>query len=243
VLFHSDESRNLRENFVVECNNEPRIRGAIQSRTQEALDAEYLNKSCSLYLNPIKDLPWTLVIFRDEQKLQTILLESSYGVFVLCAGSLLLLFGLIALLAVFMKDRGWLWPDAGRRDRYKIAAAVNLIAGTLSLWLLAKRDSDQTILLGTLLVPVCTLLATWIILHFPKPKPQGPGPGDAVWYCVALGSLLVAGSVLPTGQFFRLIFDKETGLLVRRGQMDFAKTGREETPIWSGIDDWENGSW
>ena len=229
VLFHSDEGRNLRENFIVECNNNPKIRRAIQGRTAEALDAEYLSKSCSLFLSPIQDLPWTLVIFREEQKLQTLLLETSFAVLILYTFALVILFGAVTALVLLTRDRRWLWPDAWRRNRYQILTAVNLLFGAIFLWVLPKSASIQTVLVEALLVPAITLFGNWLILRFSKPllpesrRPRNPARGDVVWYCAALASLIVAASVVPTGRFFALIFNGETELLVRRGQMHFAK--------------------
>ncbi|HXU09412.1 MAG TPA: hypothetical protein VN743_10490, partial [Blastocatellia bacterium] len=52
VLFHSDDSKNLLENFFEECRNDRGLRAATQARISDSLDVKYLGRDHSAYVTP-----------------------------------------------------------------------------------------------------------------------------------------------------------------------------------------------
>jgi len=57
VLFHSDQSKNLQENFLIESNQNPRLQGAIKYRTNETVPIIYNERHWFARIVPMKDKP------------------------------------------------------------------------------------------------------------------------------------------------------------------------------------------
>ncbi|HSP88727.1 MAG TPA: cache domain-containing protein, partial [Ignavibacteriaceae bacterium] len=57
VLFHSNNDRNLVENFLDETDNSKFLSAAISSRTKERITTSYWGKTSRVLINPIKGLP------------------------------------------------------------------------------------------------------------------------------------------------------------------------------------------
>jgi hypothetical protein len=121
VLFHSDERRNLRENFFEECNRDPKLRAAVLGRLTGQFDSYYARRLHSLYATPIPDLPWSLIVFRDEQVLGTAHVEM-----VTLAVLLFLNYGLLLALAYILahligggRFAAWLWPNEKRAGSWR----------------------------------------------------------------------------------------------------------------------------
>jgi hypothetical protein len=129
VLFHSDERRNLRENFLNETDRDERVRACLLSRTANSFDTRYGNKMHHIRLQPFREFPeWTLAVFRDDRPL--VYLQRT----TLVAASILLVFAMAALLLVgglavwayiltcsfqgkAVRFRSWLWPTSARKRR------------------------------------------------------------------------------------------------------------------------------
>lgn len=66
VLIHSNERRSLRENFFVETDQNELIRNLIGAGEVGYVEGQYWGKNTSFYVQPIKNIPWTLVVYRDQ---------------------------------------------------------------------------------------------------------------------------------------------------------------------------------
>ncbi len=74
VWFHSNKERNLRENFIQECDNSKKISAAIYANISKPININYYNKPRRAYICPIDRLPLYLVTYYDkdaEQSYQT----------------------------------------------------------------------------------------------------------------------------------------------------------------------------
>ncbi|MEN8116791.1 MAG: hypothetical protein ABFS16_07415 [Bacteroidota bacterium] len=67
VLFHSEESKNLHENFLVESNNHPRITGAIKYRTTETVRINYNERTWLARIVPMHEKPFYHVTLLNLQ--------------------------------------------------------------------------------------------------------------------------------------------------------------------------------
>jgi hypothetical protein len=54
VIFHSDFTRNLRENFFAETDQDMQIRSRVQMRAEGALGANYMGRSHRMYIRPMR---------------------------------------------------------------------------------------------------------------------------------------------------------------------------------------------
>jgi hypothetical protein len=166
VIFHSDEVKNLEEQFFSECENNRWLRAEVYARTDKLIDADYLGKGHRLYVSPIADTPWTLVTFVDKRMARTINLEVITLSFLLYLLFALLVLAAISLISLprmihvfsgryFRTQRDgirWLWPNPDRALHYKLLiVSYGLIA---SIFLLILRVGSEWFLLGC-----CVLLS------------------------------------------------------------------------------------
>src|SRR5207244_8773044 len=75
VLFHSDLSRPLVENFVEECDRNRLLQAHLRPRASEWINAAYMGRAHRLYVVPLSQLPWTLIVFRDKELGRTATVE------------------------------------------------------------------------------------------------------------------------------------------------------------------------
>jgi hypothetical protein len=252
VLFHSDERRNLRENFFEECNGDPKLRVAVLGRLTGRFDTYYARRLHSLYATPIPDLPWSLIVFRDEQILGTahvemvtlaVLLFLNYGL------GLALVY-IVAHLIGGRRAAAWLWPNEKRAGTYALLALANLALALAFGAVILFCDSAEAIVVSALVFPVLGLLLALVVLAAWSSK---PGSIEAFarlrqWrysyrlgYVVSLSLLLLLVSVLPMMAFFKVTFDSELRLLARQAQLQLsADLESRASRVWrelSGLED------
>lgn len=149
VLFHSDEQRNLRENFLTECGNPADLRGRLYGRTSDWLNASYFQKPHRMFITPLKGLPWSLVVFYDKTRLELaeISIASMAGLLFLIYSCTLLLMAVALRLTLGGSAFQWLWPRPSSLASYWLLAGLFLILilmlGGIVLW-----NPDPTITLG-----------------------------------------------------------------------------------------------
>lgn len=177
VLFHSDEQRNLRENFFEECENNHRLLAAVAGRTTDQFDGSYFQQRQNLRVSPLADLPWSLVVFRAEKPLQVAHIEVvsvAGGWFLIYATGLLLGFG---ALRIFRGQRAarWLWPRPDLAATYRWVATCNLALLSLgAIVALLNFDPWVTLAVGVVL-PAAGLVGTRLVLRRHPIAPRWPG--------------------------------------------------------------------
>ncbi|HEU5180794.1 MAG TPA: hypothetical protein VFW45_08375 [Candidatus Polarisedimenticolia bacterium] len=125
LLFHSDSKRVLVEDFFAECDQSRALRARVSARAADWVDVSYTGRGHRLYVTPMKDVPWTLVTFRDKEIECTAnleLLSASIILYLLYACLLLL----PALILCFSGPE-WMWHDARRAPAERQLLAANLV--------------------------------------------------------------------------------------------------------------------
>ncbi len=121
VLLHSDSRRALADNLFDELSQPRRLRAALESRTDRAIESDYLSRPHRLWIRPMRGLPWTVVTFFDKEVLRTANLEVLTQAIVI--GTLyLVVFYLIPSVIYLSRRRrhtSWLWPDGSKLRLYK----------------------------------------------------------------------------------------------------------------------------
>lgn len=236
VLFHSDDSKNLLENFFEECRNDRGLRAATQTRISESLDVKYLGRDHSACVTPIEGLPWTLVVFRDKYILRTMNLETmTLAAYLILAYAVVLTLAL-AFTFIFVpgsKERlKAIWPLKQHRDRYKQMFIVNS-ALFLMCVLLTAISNRQGFLYAILFPSIAIAHSLWLL---GRRKPKLLKLPDLSWfsewrraYTLALASMLAVGCVAPTFAFFKLMRDEQIKVFLRHGQMSLATKLLERT--------------
>ncbi len=238
VLFHSDETRNLREHLFKETDNNPELRSAVYGRRAAWMDVSYLGTGHRLYVKPVAELPWSLVVYENKQALRTVNLELLSVSLILFVVYFVLMLGAhwLAGLAVrrFGSDgRGLtvcLWPDPEKTGVYYRIAVLNSLLGLV--FVLLSFKSDATLRAMAWLVLPTGLLHGVIALRVGSGQSRLAGlPGQdqrksmvfRSAYRLAVFSHLVLVGVLPAVVFFMSGYDYETGLLIKHGQLKLAR--------------------
>jgi len=104
VWFHHDKHRNLKENFVEECDNDDLLKAAIYSQTPRQLDLQYYNKKHSAYIHPISNVPLYLVTYYDFQNEKSFQLQTFSLTFLFYSILLVVLFFQILTFFIMKAD-------------------------------------------------------------------------------------------------------------------------------------------
>ncbi len=231
VIFHSDFTRNLRENFFAETDQDMQIRSRVQMRTEGALGANYMGRSHRMYVRPMQpnaDEVWSVIVFRDLRLEQTMNLE------VLSVATIMFLgYALVAALAAGLtlwvkKGRGaarWLWPDSRKTAIYRKLTILNGVA-ILLLLVLSEIPMKLALLFCAVCIPTGVLVWNLVAL---KGEAERSSPVDAAkektptrWqlrYAGTCATLLAAVAVLPCLSFFKVAWDFEQKLFIERSQL------------------------
>jgi hypothetical protein len=223
VLFHTDSSRSLTENFFQESEDSPRLKSLVVGRDSGTLTARYLGRGHRFYVTPLDLAPfgdprWSLVVFQADAVSETANLETinlAVSMFVLYAFALAAIW---AALAFFRPDavRKMLWPIHARESRYRHAAMVGTAVGLACMVALAFGTSG-VLIAGVAAAIVCALAVMFGIVH------AGPEPPreSSTWlpgFLWARASLLFLLASVPAALCFQAAYAFHTDLLVRRAQ-------------------------
>jgi hypothetical protein len=184
VLFHSDLERMLKEDFLVETDQDRHLRSAVFARRSETMPIRYWGEDYFARTTPVRGLPWTIVVLQDMRILRAVNVDWISTTLVM----ILLYVGLLALALVMIAAvrpsyrAAWVWPDPQRHWDYRILsrAYVALLTGfILAVW--GLRSSPQLIELAYSL-PALALVLAYLKLHR---RPSGR------IFALAAGSLLL----------------------------------------------------
>lgn len=186
VLFHSDGRRNLRENFVEECNKAALVRELIQSRSTRFEKIFYYGQDRLMHFSPLQDLPYTAVILYDSDAyISTLSNEVTFTLFMLCYLTL----GIVLLIVIpflvgrrpsLLKrqkiDLRWLRPHTGQQ-KFTLLLLVLLVPVTLAAGQFITEGllyyfsggslglSSGTLLYVSFAFPVLTVMLTGAAAH------------------------------------------------------------------------------
>ncbi len=160
VLFHSDTSRNLEENFFVEADQNRELRSAVFARTSASLNLTYGGLDHRAHVTPVPDRPWMLVTLRDKEPGRVLNLEmmaSSVWLAILYVAVLLSL-GVGALLLRPSYRVPWLWPDRRQGSAYADLMVVLPLFIAAFAVALARLTGDALLVAASVLPLLATLV-------------------------------------------------------------------------------------
>jgi hypothetical protein len=229
VVFHSDTTRNLRENFFAETDLNPDLRSCVRMRSEGAVTANYIGRPHRMWVLPMtaanQDGLWTIVIFRDlhlEEVLNLEMLSLAGFLFLIYAAAITLV-----LICVHWMRRGqssvWFWPDSHKARQYRWIAVTNLVAVVLLLLLSHFVQRSLTLLLWAAVIPAAALVLTVVMAGrrddlqaLPDEPDQSASNQWQSAYFQAAATLVMLIAVLPCICFFRVAANFEQRLLVKR---------------------------
>jgi hypothetical protein len=235
VLFHSDEARNLGENFFQECDNDPALRAEVIGRTGQSLNVRYLGEDHSVLVTTIPDFPdWSLLVFRNKQPLRGAFLEliSLVSLLFLIYTILLLIgFSIFYLVNVNNERRVWLWPSKKKTEIYFQSFLMLLGLSVLSV-ALAIRLHGQYLVWVSALIGLVSALAFFAILFLGNTR-FWPGFLQKIFHYPAklanhhllfvlnVTFLLVVIAILPAAAFFKYAYETQMKLFIKQAQFTF----------------------
>jgi hypothetical protein len=155
VLFHSDQRRAMFENLFDDEGLADRLRAALAARSDASFHAHYQTRPHQVHVHLLRDIPWAIVTFADDEILRTQHIEMLAQTAILITLYLLLAV-LGTLLYIFVHGREpplWVWPRREEKYRVLYAGTVWTLGAQLILSLLAVD-----VLRGEVLALACLLL-------------------------------------------------------------------------------------
>jgi hypothetical protein len=236
VVFHSAEKLHLGENLFEECDNNQVLRAAVLGRWKQSLTTSYFGRGHSVYVEPLENFPWTLVVFNEKDSLRTTFSE----ILSLCLVLFLSYFAVLCLLLLTLyvlnrnsNDRStWLWPDQYKRSFYVEAVFLNSVLFLLSSFAVYVLPGLWKLCLPTLIGLVAVALTFWRFKraerNVQEEKPRWFDFRTA--YVVNVTLLFCLASILPAYACFKIAYLQEMKLFIENGQLKLADdmAAREE---------------
>jgi hypothetical protein len=166
VVYHSEAQRIGYENLFVECDQNPALRSAVLGRRGTRVETSYWGDNTEMYVRPLKNSPWTLVVFRAKRFVRVLNEETVLLTLMpLVVSSLpyLIVYGVILLIAPRYRAPS-LWPDPNRRGDYVRLARLYLILGAtygLAIYVFAPSALAPMVFL----FPAQAIVSTYVLLH------------------------------------------------------------------------------
>lgn len=107
VWFHSDIKRNLKENFISECNENKHLSAAIYRNIPRAISVDYYNNPYRIHISPIDQLPLYLITFYNQKAERSFQAQViSLTLLQLCVLFFMLFLQTVALLLINRRFQG-----------------------------------------------------------------------------------------------------------------------------------------
>ena len=234
VVFHSDVTRNLRENFLAEADLDPNLQSRVEMRSEGPVTANYMGRPHRMYVLPMaagdQGGRWVIVIFRDlhmEEVMNLEILSLVSILFVIYAVATILLVSIAGWIWGIKSGRRWFWPDSRLSAMYRHVALVNGLSVTLLL-VLSHLVSGLALLICAMLIPAAVLtfnIATAGRRKSPE-SARAPEQADPLrWesnYFAAAATLVLAVAVLPCLSLFKVAANFEHRLLIENTLLKLA---------------------
>lgn len=137
VLYHSDTTKNLNENFIAENSAKQKLNGLITSQGIDFFKADYGGESYDFYARPLQQLPYYVLVFESSSfKNMMDIKIFSFSFYMLIVFFFALIIQLLFIFVLCRKqsffekqyfDISWIRPDSRYHHEYNIAVALNCI--------------------------------------------------------------------------------------------------------------------
>ncbi len=220
VLFHSDRLRNLNEDFVLETDNNRRLRAEMSAHSAEPLNISYWGSEYRAYLRPMT-LPGMYVVTLSKKE-RAWAINREWVVVALLFGTVYLALWLVAAALTLWRDSSWVWPDPARVRKYAIVsllcAALILVAGV------SARRSDYMLQLALgIAIPLIGWLASYLILKHRPERGRSGRREPVLAYSTAAVLLLVLIGVVPGVLLFLASYQLHARSYIKNSQLIVAQ--------------------
>lgn len=183
VMFHQDRRLNLNENFFSECSVAKRVKAAIFNMASDFIPSIlYQGKKRDIYIKPMTNIPWTIIVFRDQginnsrnmKTLSRSILRYAPYFMILMALLLLYIFIISIQKGVsriqkkpFYHKTQWIWPNKQLRFKYTYLAFFNLLCFAM---LVISIVTTTTPYRPFLYLPLINLILAYLVIRFELTK-------------------------------------------------------------------------
>ncbi len=174
VLFHSDKTRNMRENFLQESEGNRELSAAVFGHsTPGSLTIRYRGKDYRALVLPITGLsqaPWSLIVYRDLTSVRTLDLQSMTMAFTLF---LMFLTGPALCIAAWCLIRRprfapeFVWPNPARMATYRYLIGLYAVLIVVFLFLGFAVSSEESVIACAAVPYTALLLTFWCFRVYP----------------------------------------------------------------------------
>ncbi len=189
TLFHSDHNRAMTENLFDESHHNSRLHAAINYGTRDSFRGRYHGKRVLYAVQPLTDVPWSIVIIADLEIVQLALVNISLLTLVLVLLPLAAL-ATCYLAARFMRRRSaWAWPQWQHRLQYG-PLAVMLTGHLLLGWFALSALKGRSLYVAVALLVVATVTASsGQLIRASKLSRQGTSGrvANRIWRLLSIG--------------------------------------------------------
>ncbi|MCX6631645.1 MAG: hypothetical protein NTW28_28885, partial [Candidatus Solibacter sp.] len=196
VLFHSDQTKNMRENFLQESEWNKELMAAVSGHSaQGSLKIKYLGKDYRAHVVPMAGLsqtPWSLIVYHDLTPVRTLDLQS-----ITMASTLFLLlltgpFLCIVVWWIICRPRfapECVWPNPNRAAAYGYLIALYAVLIVVFLFLGFGVSAEENVI-ACAAVPYTALLMTfWCFRVYPAPGDEHARRGRRWLFPAAVSGL------------------------------------------------------
>jgi hypothetical protein len=168
VLFHSDTSHSLDEQFFLETDQHRRLRAASAARRAELVSVRYFGRDHRAYVAPIErplGSRWSLVTFSDKEPVRTVNIEWLLIALLLTVIYVAIYLALCAVILLWRPDyrAPWVWPDPSREPHYQQLVVSYAAFAVVFAWAI-HTFRDRALLAVALLLPFIVWAATYVTL-------------------------------------------------------------------------------
>jgi hypothetical protein len=247
VLFHSDDRRNLIEQFFLETDMDKRLRSIVAARRAEHIDLRYWGQDYRAYVAPLKSFPWSLVTFYEKDRIRSVNVDSMVTTLLFLIPYMLGSVVICALILIWPQRRAtWLWPHPRGLAAYlELSVFYILLIGVFGATIYqagrnpgGRRGPDWLLILFAFAFPALAWLVTYLRLQAVRRATPIAGDeitdptrdsGEKAWggpvkllswfYMTAAAFLLIITAAMPTAAFFKLAHSIQIVPFIKNNQV------------------------
>lgn len=201
VVFHSDDSRSLVENFYAETEHNPTLSSAAENDVAGGtlFNGRYRGDSTTFFYRPMTYTPWGLAVYYDSSSVSAVM---ALAVVSALAATVITLLGGLALAHVVLRlarrRHSWLWPQWRLRNAYPTASVYLAVVSICEFQILRHARSDMWQFAVLLTTPLFVLTACFSALSArtreitaQRPRFFRYAPSLVQWSLILHGVLLI----------------------------------------------------
>jgi hypothetical protein len=216
VLFHSDLQRNGNEKFFVETDNNRRLRAQVAAHSADALTISYWGAQYRAYVKPMQLPGMYVVAMAQSERAWAINREWLVVTLTLLAAYLLL--WLVLALFTLAPSSSWVWPDPGRRERYRVVSIVCVVLLGIAIGT-SRYGTPAHLVLAGVLLPILGWGSAFTLLKASRRCRSGEGRETLIAYTVASVLVLLVSGVIPGSMLFLASYRLHAWSYIKNSQL------------------------